>query len=978
VLLRSRRRSLERARPSARTGAGPAAERAAVAEDVARHAPSRVTLGSTLAIVAFCGLCQVSGGPGRLGGRTWSATLAAFRPSGGLVGAGVGIGLHAAVGTAGAGVVLVALLIVALLVITATPVRVALGGVAAAGAAIGRCVAGAGRTLVGSPGQTRRRAASSRHPAAAPSAPPGSGVGRAGVFDQDLAPAWTDAAGDPGPETAPASPGPAGGSGGTGFAWQETSAHALDGIADGVADGAAGVSSGAGRTGRLARLVALLRPPHSPAAHPGSGQGADGAGASPAAGRSVVAGPGVPAGRFGSDGPADGAAGAAAGSGAAIRRPDPSVAGLHEPGRAASEVAGPDGPGSYGWGPPTGSSGREDGVGAGAGTEGRADAVSGVGDGLRSVEGDLPGAAGRGLGRPWGGPGAGSAGAAAASSARGHGPGAGPVLGAGAGLVGGRVAPGAGAAAADAGIAPGADDDPVPAGSSGAAGGLSPQQLRMGLGPAADAAPWRLPPLALLKRAKALEVDRRLVERQGRVLEDALAAHGVETRLVGMTVGPTVTRFELELGPGVKVAKVTNLQRDIAYAMAAADVRILAPIPGRSAIGVEVPNTQRAQVALGDILTSPEARAATHPLEVGVGRDIAGRPVLANLASMPHILIAGATGAGKSSCINSLITSLLVRSTPDQVRLILIDPKRVELGQYNGLPHLLTGVVTNPKKAANALAWAVHEMERRYDLLAEVGVRDVTGYNAAYDRGDLAAPPALGEEPRVYERLPFILVVIDELNDLMMVAARDVEESIVRIAQMARAVGIHLVIATQRPSVDVITGVIKANVPSRLAFAVSSLADSRVILDQPGAERLIGKGDMLLLTASSSVARRIQGAWVDEDEVRKIVAHWRRQSEPRYLPGVEGSDEAGGGSSGGGGADDDDDQLLEAATELVVRSQLGSTSMLQRKLRVGFARAGRIMDLLEQRGVVGPSEGSKARTVLMSVEELDARGEPDA
>jgi S-DNA-T family DNA segregation ATPase FtsK/SpoIIIE len=504
---------------------------------------------------------------------------------------------------------------------------------------------------------------------------------------------------------------------------------------------------------------------------------------------------------------------------------------------------------------------------------------------------------------------------------------------------------------------------------------LEPEQLRIGLGPAAEPGTWRLPPVTLLKRAKAVEIDERLVTKQGQVLEDALAAHGVETRLVGATVGPTVTRYELELGPGVKVAKVTNLQRDIAYAMAAADVRILAPIPGRSAIGVEVPNLQRQHVSLGDILTSAEAREAAHPLEVGIGRDIAGRAVLANLATMPHLLIAGATGAGKSSCINSLLTSILVRSTPDQVRLILVDPKRVELGQYNGLPHLLTGVVTNPKKAANALAWAVHEMERRYDLLAEVGVRDITGYNAAYDRGDLSGPPELGAEPRNYERLPFVLVVIDELNDLMMVAARDVEDSVVRIAQMARAVGIHLVIATQRPSVDVITGVIKANIPSRLAFAVSSLADSRVILDQPGAERLIGKGDMLLLTASSSVARRIQGAWVDEDEVRKVVAHWRRQSEPRYIEGVEGEDV--GSAPGFAGGDGDDDELLEQAKDLVVRSQLGSTSMLQRKLRVGFARAGRLMDLLEQRGVVGPSEGSKARAVLMSVEELDAREEAE-
>jgi S-DNA-T family DNA segregation ATPase FtsK/SpoIIIE len=500
---------------------------------------------------------------------------------------------------------------------------------------------------------------------------------------------------------------------------------------------------------------------------------------------------------------------------------------------------------------------------------------------------------------------------------------------------------------------------------------VDPEQLSISLGPAAQPGTWRLPPVALLHRTKAAEIDRKYVESMGHTLEAALAAHGVDTRLVGMTVGPTVTRYELELGAGVKVAKVTNLQRDIAYAMAAADVRILAPIPGRSAIGVEVPNHQRQLVAVGDILASAEAHAATHPLEVALGRDIAGRPVIENLATMPHILIAGATGAGKSSCINSVLTSILVRATPDQVRLILVDPKRVELGQYNGLPHLLTGVVTNPKKAANALAWAVHEMERRYDLLAEVGVRDVTGYNAAFDRGELEGTAGLGEEPRTYDRLPFILVVVDELNDLMMVAARDVEESICRIAQMARAVGIHLVIATQRPSVDVITGVIKANIPSRLAFAVSSLADSRVILDQPGAERLIGKGDMLLLSASSSVSRRIQGAWVTEEEVRKVVAHWRRQSAPRYVEGVEGSEDGPGSPGRTGFGDDDDDDLLDQARELVVRSQLGSTSMLQRKLRVGFARAGRLMDLLEQRGVVGPSEGSKARSVLMTIEELE-------
>jgi S-DNA-T family DNA segregation ATPase FtsK/SpoIIIE len=369
---------------------------------------------------------------------------------------------------------------------------------------------------------------------------------------------------------------------------------------------------------------------------------------------------------------------------------------------------------------------------------------------------------------------------------------------------------------------------------------------------------------------------------------------------------------------------------------------------------------------------SNEATQATHPLEVGLGRDIAGRSYMLNLATMPHLLIAGQTGAGKSSCINSLITSILMRCTPDQVRLILVDPKRVELGQYNGLPHLLTEVVTSPKKAANALDWAVREMDMRYDLLADVGVRDIAGYNAMYDRGDL--PTSENPDPHggtTYERLPYIVVVVDELNDLMMVAARDVEASICRIAQMARAVGIHLVIATQRPSVDVITGVIKANIPSRLAFSVSTLADSRVILDQPGAEKLIGHGDMLLMSASSSRAQRIQGSWVEEECVRKVVAHWRRQVQaPQYIEGLQGDERAGGGR--GGYDDDEDDDLLPEAMELVVRSGLGSTSMLQRKLRVGFSRAGRLMDLLERRGVVGPSEGSKARAVLMTVEELEA------
>jgi S-DNA-T family DNA segregation ATPase FtsK/SpoIIIE len=523
--------------------------------------------------------------------------------------------------------------------------------------------------------------------------------------------------------------------------------------------------------------------------------------------------------------------------------------------------------------------------------------------------------------------------------------------------------------------------EPVPAEAGARSAKGSP--LEMKLGPTVG--DWRLPPAGLLKHAKPHTVDEQEVDAGGAALVAALAAHGVDTRLVGRTVGPTVTRYELELGPGVKVARVTSLSKDIAYAMASPDVRILAPIPGKSAIGVEVPNRRRELVALGDILSSPEAAKAHHPLEVALGRDIAGRSVMVNLAEMPHVLVSGATGSGKSSCINSVLTSILTRATPDQVRLILVDPKRVELGQYNDLPHLLTQVVVDPKKAANALSWAVAEMERRYDLLAEVGMRDITGYNEGFDSGDLVgyeedyqlrmrgtAPEGAEDEeiePR-YQRLPFILIVVDELNDLMMVAARDVEESVCRIAQMARAVGIHLVLATQRPSVDVITGVIKANIPSRLAFSVSTQADSRVILDQGGAERLIGKGDMLLLSASSSNPQRLQGPWVSEDEVRAVTAHWRRQRPMEVVAGIE----AVVGTEGQrGDGDDGDDDLLEQAMELVVRSQLGSTSMLQRKLRVGFARAGRLMDLMERRGVVGPSEGSKARTVLMTPEELDAR-----
>ena len=506
---------------------------------------------------------------------------------------------------------------------------------------------------------------------------------------------------------------------------------------------------------------------------------------------------------------------------------------------------------------------------------------------------------------------------------------------------------------------------------------------------------WKLPPAKCLGRSVSREVDAREVSARGHLLQATLDQFDVPTVLLDPIVGPTVTRFVLELGEGVKVSKLESLRKDIAYAMASPDVRILAPIPGRRAIGVEVPNHDRQIVGLGDILAAKEAKDARHPLEVAVGRDINGRAMMINLATTPHLLIAGATGAGKSSCLNSIITSILMRSTPDQVRLLLVDPKRVEMGQYDRVPHLLTAPVTDPRKAANALAWAVREMERRYDLLHRVGFRDVNGYNAAVDRGDLEA--GLGEvddegEPLVYRRLPYILVVVDELADLMMVAARDVEESIARIAQMARAVGIHLVIATQRPSVNIITGVIKANIPARLAFAVSSLTDSRVILDQPGAERLVGSGDMLLLGPSSSVPHRIQGCWVEEAEVRAIVKHWRDQA-PRFdddssvasesvEPGEHQSTVNRGGAPAIEGSitdapppddDDDGDELLEQAMELVVETQLGSTSMLQRKLRVGFARAGRIMDILEQKGVVGPSTGSKARDVLMTPEELNER-----
>ncbi|HKX76268.1 MAG TPA: DNA translocase FtsK 4TM domain-containing protein [Acidimicrobiia bacterium] len=479
--------------------------------------------------------------------------------------------------------------------------------------------------------------------------------------------------------------------------------------------------------------------------------------------------------------------------------------------------------------------------------------------------------------------------------------------------------------------------------------------------PAAVIAGYQLPPLDLLEFGGGEEQSRKALEDTAAQLEDTLRQHGVNAQLTKIVPGPTVTRYEIELAPGVKVNRVSSLAHDIAYALATPDVRLLVPIPGKSAIGVEVPNRKRRLVTLGDVLRSPEAQANHHPLAVGLGVDIAGRPRLLNLAELPHVLIAGATGAGKSSCINSIVSSMLMRTTPDDVRLILVDPKRVELGQYNGVPHLLHRVITNPKKAADALKWAVSEMDRRYDLLADAKVRDILGYREKLDAGQL---PSEG-----FDRFPYIVVIVDELNDLMMVAGREVEEAIVRIAQMARAVGIHLVIATQRPSVDVITGVIKANIPSRLAFSVASQTDSRVIIDGAGAEKLVGMGDMLVMTAAEPRPTRIQGAWIREEEIHALVEWVKAQREADYHDQVI-EKLAAEAARAADAEDDEEEALIRQAMDLIVRSQLGSTSMLQRKLRIGFARAGRVMDILESRGVVGPSEGSKAREVLMTIEEL--------